>query len=169
MRLPARAAELVRGQVDFIAVCRPRTNPTTNSRSCRVRCALRGHDRLADHRAHAAGSEGPNPAAGRGCRLPGPDEQPRSRPRAVVEAETQSARPSVSVTLTWSAAAGGVTSYVVRAGSAPGLSNNADYDNMLDGHHAHRQRAVRNVFTCAFMCETPAASGGASNEFILAI
>ena len=145
MRLPARAAELVTGQVDFIAVCRPRTNPTTNSRSCRVRCAPPRTRPVSRSSCTRRGIRGPKSSSR--------TRRPAARSRRATEIAPPGRRRSRNPERS---AIGERHAHMVRrcwrsdklrrAGRfGPGLSNNADYDNMLDGHHAHRQRAVRNV------------------------
>jgi hypothetical protein len=64
---------------------------------------------------------------------------------------------SSAVGPTWSVTASGATSYVVRAGSAPGLSDYADYETVRPPPRSRPPRR-QGPTTCAFMRATPVAA-----------
>jgi quercetin dioxygenase-like cupin family protein len=70
--------------------------------------------------------------------------------------------------LTWSAASGGVTSYVVRAGSAPGQSNGANHET---GSTATTLTASAppGTYYVRVHARNACGLGGASNEFVLVL
>jgi len=72
------------------------------------------------------------------------------------------------VDLTWSAASGGPTSYVVRAGSAPGQSNFADHDTRSTAT-ALRASAPPGTYYVRVHARNACGLSGASNEFILVL
>jgi quercetin dioxygenase-like cupin family protein len=72
------------------------------------------------------------------------------------------------VTLTWSVASGGVTSYVVRAGSAPGQSNYADFDTRSTATTLTAS-APPGTYYVRVHARNACGLSAASNEFILVI
>jgi hypothetical protein len=89
---------------------------------------------------------------------------PPTAPAALVGSATGS-----TVTLSWGAAGGAPTSYVVEAGSAPGLANLANSDTGSTGASLTAPGVGRGVYYVRVRAKNACGVGSASNEVVVTV